>query len=120
MAAPLQKSAILDEEGRPTGETEVDLDENGEPIPLNINLNARRFLFGEDSEVRFGSLDETPLDGFINSINMSIRQLSSISQTPPHYLLGQIANLSAEALQAAETSLARKVEAFRKAFGEAW
>jgi Phage portal protein, SPP1 Gp6-like len=120
MAPPLQMRAILDESGQPTGESEVELDADGLPIPLNVNLNARRFLFAEDPAVKFSSLDETPLDGFINSINMSIRQLSSISQTPPHYLLGQIANLSAEALQAAETSLARKVDAFRKSFGESW
>jgi hypothetical protein len=43
-----------------------------------------------------------------------------VSQTPPHHLLGQIANLSAEALLAAETALSRKIEEFRHAFGEAW
>jgi hypothetical protein len=65
-------------------------------------------------------LAETPLGGFIDSIDMSIRHLSAISQTPPHHLLGQIANLSAEALLAAETALSRKIEEFRKSFGESW
>ena len=96
------------------------LDENGNPIPLPINHNARRFLFAEDPDVKFGSLDETPLGGFIESVDMSIRHLAAVSQTPPHHLLGQIANLSAEALLAAETALSRKIAEFRTAFGESW
>ncbi|MEU0739250.1 phage portal protein [Streptomyces sp. NPDC006134] len=96
------------------------LDENGNPIPLPINHNARRFLFAEDPDVKFGSLDETPLGGFIDSVDMSIRHLAAVSQTPPHHLLGQIANLSAEALLAAETALSRKIAEFRTAFGESW
>jgi hypothetical protein len=111
MAPPVERDP---ESGEPV------LDDNGNAKPLPINHNARRFLFAEDEDVKFGSLDETPLGGFIESIDMSIRHLAAVSQTPPHHLLGQIANLSAEALLAAETSLARKVEEFRHAFGESW
>jgi hypothetical protein len=111
MAPPVQRDA---ESGEPV------LDENGNPQPIPINHNAKRFLFAEDPEVKFGSLDETPLGGYIESIDMSIRHLAAISQTPPHHLLGQIANLSAEALQAAETALSRKIAEFRVAFGESW
>ncbi|NEA50448.1 phage portal protein [Streptomyces sp. SID10815] len=99
---------------------EAVLDEHGNPIPLPINHNARRFLFAEDPDTRFGSLDETPLGGFIESVEMSTRQLAAVSQTPPHFMLGQIANLSAEALLAAETALSRKIAEFRTAFGESW
>jgi hypothetical protein len=110
MAPPVERDA----------EGEVVLDEAGNPKALPINHNARRFLFAEDEDVKFGSLDETPLQGFIESIDMSIRHLAAVSQTPPHHLLGQIANLSAEALLAAETALSRKIEEFRHAFGESW
>lgn len=89
-------------------------------VPRPMDHNAKRFLFAEDHEARFGTMDETPLGGFIESVDMSIRHLAAVSQTPPHHLLGQIANLSAEALLAAETALSRKVEEFRKAFGESW
>ncbi|MFI0985033.1 phage portal protein [Streptomyces exfoliatus] len=111
MAPPVQRNPD-------TGE--IVYDEQGNPIPLAINHNAKRFLFAEDPDVKFGSLDETPLGGFIESIDMSIRHLSAIAQVPPHHLLGQIANLSAEALQAAETALSRKIQEFRTVFGEAW
>ncbi|MFI1799847.1 phage portal protein [Streptomyces sp. NPDC020379] len=111
MAPPIQRDA---ETGEPV------LDELGNPIPLRINHNSRRFLFAEDPDVRFGSLDETPLGGFIDSIDMSVRHLSALAQVPPHHLLGQIANLSAEALQAAEVALSRKIAEFRTSFGESW
>ncbi|MFJ9827711.1 phage portal protein [Streptomyces sp. NPDC101160] len=111
MAPPVQRDPE-------TGE--VVYDTQGNPIPLPINHNSKRFLFAEDPDVRFGSLDETPLQGFIDSIDMSVRHLSAIAQVPPHAMLGQIANLSAEALQAAEISLSRMIQEFRTAFGEAW
>lgn len=110
MAPPIQRN----EDGSPK------LDENGNPIPVPINHNAKRFLFAEDPDTKFSSLDETPLGGFIDAIDLAIRQLSALTQTPPHYLLGQIANLSAEALQAAELALSRKVAEFAQGFGESW
>lgn len=120
MAPPIKMKAVLDEAGQPTGEMEPEFDADGRPVMEKIRVNASRFMFAEDAASRFGSLDPTPLDGYISSIDMSVRHLAAISQTPPHHLLGQIANLSAEALQAAETALARKIEEFRKSFGESW
>jgi hypothetical protein len=101
-----------------TGDPE--LDDDGNPIPLPVDISSKRLLMAEDADTKFGTLDETPLSGYIESIDMSIRHLSAISQTPPHHLLGQIANLSADALIAAETSLARKNAEFRVGFGESW
>jgi Phage portal protein, SPP1 Gp6-like len=92
----------------------------GQPKPIAMDHNQKRFLFAEDPDVKFGSLDESPLNGFIESIDMSIRHLAAVSQTPPHHLLGQIANLSAEALLAAETALQRKITEFQATFGESW
>lgn len=106
-------------EGTEAGDPVMD-PETGKPIPEPINLNARRWFFAADPNTKFDTLPGTPLDGYIRSLDMSLRQLAVITQTPPHYLLGEIANLSAEALQAAETSLLRKVELYRKGFGESW
>ena len=123
MAPPLMMEPVYADPDDPNSEI-VDykpkLDSSGNPVPAPVRNSASRFLFAEDHEAKFGSLDETPLGGFIESIDMSIRHLSAISQTPPHYLLGQIANLSAEALDAAEIALQRKVQEFRASFGESW
>jgi hypothetical protein len=123
MAPPLMIQ-WYDEQGYPKAEpADIENPPAGwttKQVPVPMDHNARRFLFAEDHEARFGSLDESPLGGFIESIEMSVKHLSALAQVPPHHLLGQIANLSAEALQAAETSLTRKVEEFRKSFGESW
>jgi hypothetical protein len=111
MAPPIERDP---ETGDPV------LDEQGQPKAIPMNHNARRFLFAEDSDVKFGSLPGGPLSGLIESVDMSIRHLAAVSQTPPHHLLGQIANLSAEALLAAETALSRKIAEFRASFGESW
>lgn len=124
MAPPVKKwtqqaiDAGLAPEGAEPGD--VMLDATGSPIPRPISLAASRLMFAENEKAKFDSLPATALDGYISALDMSIRHLAAMSQTPPHYLLGQIANLSAEAITAAETTLLRKVEAYRKNFGESW
>ena len=131
MAPPLKKRVIYlkdgggnvvrDDDGHPIVEDIVDrIDSSGRPIPEDINLNARRMMFGEDDTVKFGTLDETPLDGYVKAIELAQRQFSALTQTPPHNILGEVVNLSAEALEAAEKSLDRKIESFKTVFGECW
>ncbi|MFG2923891.1 phage portal protein [Streptomyces sp. NPDC048305] len=125
MAPPLQME-FVDEQGNVTTDAALavdmrpKLDAQGNPVPAQVNHNARRFLFAEDPDVKFGSLPAGPITPLIESVDMSIRHWAAISQTPPHHMLGQIANLSAEALLAAETSLARKIAEFQSLFGESW
>lgn len=130
MAPPIKMKAI-DAEGNTVNNPEAHpediheyvpvLDPNtGRPIPDEINLNAKRLFFARDPETKFGTLDETPLDGFIKAIELGFRHMAALSQTPPHHILGEISNISAEALEAAETALARKVEEFKTSFGESW
>lgn len=118
MAPPYKTRYVENESG--VMELQPVTDANGQPVMQDIQINAMKLLWAEDPTTKFGTLDETPLDGYLKAIEDAIRQLSAISQTPPHYLLGQIANLSAEALQAAETTLERKVAEFRQVFGESW
>src|SRR5690606_3188411 len=125
MAPPLLMEWV-DEHGNVTTDPELAVESrpkigsDGNPMPAPINHNARRFLFAEDPDVKFGSLPAGPITPLIESVDMSIRHLAAISQTPPHHLLGQIANLSAEALLAAETALSRKIAEFQSLFGESW
>jgi len=131
MAPPLKKEAIYlkDEhgniqyhpDGKPVIEAIVDvLDEAGRPVPEEVQLSTKRFLMAEDPDAKFGSLSGTPLDGYIASIDMSIRHLAMLSQTPPTHMMGSIVNLSAEAMASAEIALRRKVENFKAQFGECW
>lgn len=83
-----------------------------------MRLQVEDILVADDPDTKFGALPATPLDGFINARDADIKDLAAVSQTPPHHLLGQMANLSAEALAAAEAALSRKVTERKHVFGE--
>lgn len=97
----------------------VQEDENGNPIePFNASVS--RLWVGEDSDIKFGEFGQTDLGGYLNSREATIRHAATASQTPPHNLLGEMVNLSAEALAAAESGLQRKVAERKSTFGESW
>ncbi len=85
-----------------------------------MKIGASTFATFEDGpdEVKVGSFDETPLDGYLKSRDASIRQLAATSQTPAHELIGELVNLSAEALAAAEAGRDRKVADRQTTIGE--
>ena len=53
-------------------------------------------------------------------MKQDVELLASITQTPAHYLLGTVANLSADALKAAEAGLVCKVRSRALFLGESW
>ena len=113
---------IYDEDtGQPVVLEFVDvIDSNGQPVMANPQLNAATMLISEEPDAKFGVLPGAPLDGFIDSINMSVKHFATLSATPPHYMMGSITNISADALQAAEMALKRKIDLFKIMFGECW
>lgn len=82
-----------------------------------LKLRQDDILVAEDPDTKFGTLDETPLDGFIDAWRSDIEALAAVSQTPTHALTGQLVNLSAEALAAARAGLTQKVAERQKSFG---
>lgn len=95
---------------------EVDADAEAERLRLKVE----DLLIAEDPDTKFGTLDETSLSGFIEAHDADVRALAALSQSPAHELVGQMANLSAEALAAAEASLTRRVTRVKHPLGEAW
>lgn len=73
----------------------------------------------EDPTVKVGDLAETALGGYIDSRKESMRHAASLSQTPSHELIGELVNLSADAIAAAEAGRDRKVIDRQTMFGEA-
>jgi hypothetical protein len=71
-------------------------------------------------DVKVGEFAETSLTGYLESREASLRHAATISQTPVHELLGQLVNLSAEALVAAEAGQRRKISERQVSFGESW
>ncbi|MFB4265311.1 phage portal protein [Nonomuraea sp. GTA35] len=92
-------------------------DEHGNVVePFRAGVD--RLFQAVDADTKFGEFGETSLEGYLKSREESIREMATISQTPPYYLLGQMANLSAESLVAARDGLDRKVEERKSSFGE--
>lgn len=83
-----------------------------------LRLGVEDILIAEDETTKFGTFPATPLDGYIQARDSDIRDLAVVTQTPPQDLLGQMVNLSAEALAAAEAGRTRKWQERKHTFGE--
>jgi hypothetical protein len=82
-----------------------------------LQLRQDDLLVAEDVDTKFGTLDETPLEGFVSAWRSDIEALAAVTQTPTHALTGQLVNLSADALAAARAGLTQKVHERQKSFG---
>lgn len=85
-----------------------------------LKASASKFMNFEDPDVRVGEFAQTELSGYIASREASLKHLATISQTPAHELLGELVNLSADALVAAEAAHRRAVTENQAVVGEAW
>lgn len=101
-----------------TGMAQPESDE--EEQVASMRLRQEDLLVAESPDTKFGSLPASDLAGFIAAKDADLRDLAAVTQTPPHHLVGQVSNLSAEALAGAEATLHRKVEERRHSFGESW
>jgi hypothetical protein len=94
-------------------------DDNGNPIePFRSKVDG--LFVAEDADTKFGEFAQTDLKGYLDSREATIRHISTLSQVPPYHLLGQMVNLSAEALAAARDGLDRKIDERESLFGEGW
>lgn len=98
--AEVPKIPILNEAGEVVGERPVDLDQ----------LVQDRVLFIPGEGVNATEWSAARLDVFSAVIERAIEHIAAQTRTPPHYLIGKVANLSAEALVAAETGLVSKTQ----------
>ncbi|MER5903028.1 phage portal protein [Streptomyces mirabilis] len=95
------------------------LDDAGNPMePFRSRVDG--LFVAEDADTRFGEFGQTDLKGYLDSREATIRHISTLSQVPPYHLLGQMVNLSAEALAAARDGLDRKIDERESLFGEGW
>lgn len=99
----------LSESMKATGETAAS---------QKLRLSVEDILVAEDKDTKFGALPATSLDGFIRAHDSDLQVLAATSQTPAFEMLGQMANLSAEALAAAKASQTAKSEERKHTLGE--
>lgn len=91
---------------------------DGQPIPEPIIVSQAKMLVSEAPDTKFGQLDETPLDGYLKNEDQATKNLAAIAQFPLHALIGNVSNLSAEALNALEAQFMRNLKALQTSWGE--
>lgn len=93
------------------------LDKDGNPVePFRSRVDG--LFVAEDADTKFGEFGQTDLKGYLDSRESTVRNIATISQVPPYHLLGQMVNLSAEALAAARDGLDRKTDERESLCGE--
>lgn len=92
-------------------------DDKTKPIaPFDAVASAVAQFTNKDAKV--GQLPEANVDNY--SPEMDIKHLAALTKTPAHYLLGEMVNLSADAIRAAEAGLISKVRRHHRSLGESW
>jgi len=100
-----------------TGMAPVDV-QGRETAPFRPGVD--RVWAAEDPTTKFGEFSEANLQQYLDSREAGIRHMSTITQLPPYHLLGQVANLSAEALAAARDGLDRKIDELKAILDDPW
>lgn len=95
-------------------------EDEDDPEAAKVQVAANKILTFEDPDTKLGQFPAADISGYIDSRRDALRNLAAISQTPAHQLRGELVNLSAEALAAAEQSERRKITERQTMFGEAW
>lgn len=98
---------IVDENGEVIGEEDLPL----EPYRTN------RLLWLEDSEASIAEFSAANLSNFTDVISLMVKHIAAQTRTPAHYLLGDMVNVSADALAALESGLVSKVMERQRFFG---
>jgi hypothetical protein len=83
-----------------------------------VVLRQSDMLTAKDPNTKFGTLDETPLDGFIKAYDSDIDTLAAVAQVPATSLNGKVANLSADAIAELRAGLTQKVYERQMSFGK--
>jgi HPt (histidine-containing phosphotransfer) domain-containing protein len=90
-----------------------------------IKATASRLMYfeGQDPDapaegLQVGEFAQTDIGGYLKSRSESLKHAATLSQTPVHELVGELVNLSAEALAAAEAGHERKVGERKTLLGE--
>ena len=107
MDAP--KKPIMNEAGEVIGQEKLPLDK----------FALDRILWFENPEAKIGSWPAASLENWTKVLEVAVGHVAAQTRTPQHYLIGKMANLSGEALKAAETGLVSTVYEKQLYFGEA-
>lgn len=71
-------------------------------------------------DTKFGDFAQTQLKDHHEAYVYAVKSMASIAQIPAHILLGDMSNISVEALAAAESPMQKKINEYELYFGNSW
>jgi hypothetical protein len=96
-------------------------DEKGDPIPdFDLKAAVNRIMAIKDPNVKVQEFQISDLSGMISAIVACRDHIAARTRTPPHYLVGNVVNVSGDALKASEGGLVSKVKRRSRFAGEGW
>jgi hypothetical protein len=99
----------LNSAGEIVGKQPVDLDK--------FMVDRVAWITGKDAKI--AEWQAANLEAYTKVIEVAVGHLAAQTRTPQHYLIGKMANLSGDALLAAETGLVKRVDEKKLWFGQA-
>lgn len=97
------------------------LDDNGKVIGSKVvpleKFSVERVVWLENPNAKIGEWTAANLELYTRVIEVQVGHIAAQTRTPQHYLIGKMANLSGDALLAAETGLVKRTEEKTKSFG---
>lgn len=91
---------VLNDQGQKVGEVPVD--------EKKLTEGRMLWLTGQNSSI--GHWPAADLKAFTDIVEVAVGHVAAQTRTPQHYLVGKMANLSGDALKAAETGLVKKCQ----------
>jgi len=107
--AEIPEIPVLDADGQIVGSRPVDLEK----------FAVDRVMFFTGDNVNTSEWSAANLNAYADIIEVAVGHIAAQTRTPQHYLIGKMANLSGDALLAAETGLVKRVEEKQIWFGQA-
>lgn len=93
----------------------------GQPLkPAQQAAAVSRMLAFPEPDTKVGQLPAGDPSAWTTAIEMYVRHLGAVTKTPPHYLLGQLVNVSGDGMKMAETGLVSKTIAKQDDFADPW
>ncbi|WP_033288261.1 phage portal protein [Amycolatopsis jejuensis] len=109
LGAERPTTPILNDKGEVVGQRPVDL--------AKFAVDRVLWITGEQSKI--AEWQAANLAAYTDVIEIAVGHIAAQTRTPQHYLIGKMANLSGDALIAAETGLVKRVEEKQLWFGQA-
>lgn len=75
-------------------------------------------LVAPDPDTKFGQFNPEDVGPLLSAVKHDVEAMAAIVPTPPHYLLGAMVNLSAEALKASEAALVSRIRSHQRHFDD--